>query len=260
MFKFATSSSLYSDQHDESVSQLPPKLQDGRSPTDKSLNILHIAIRYINNSIVEIASSQERNSSVSSNERLEELKTILGNRVLAAEKLKAVNLEDIRIQTAMTEITALFQKIDSLKTQSPAPVDATPPEGQHKIIDTVTIPLLSTTLPERPIAPPYIPLLKLPLNKEETQSGTANIDFFELNYNLQLIAYIIEGLIILSIIGVLLMSGIIFAPGVVAFSTGIATLATTDILFSATSAAYQFFTRPEEHSIPSPNNLNTPDF
>ena len=300
MFQRKPSMNLSAEQLDGVAAQSPTNAQYVKSPTDKYLNILLIAIKQTNTALDNIASKQEQDSNKPNNETLEKLKAILNRRILYTTNLDPVNLDDSRIKTAKADIMTLLEKIDSLRTLSPVPVDIIHVEKEHttetrdaarmspegtaestlqKSASVIVSPVSNTpssqppkdgigetmtevpeSLADRTPSAPNVPRLQLPLKNDNPESETNHTNFFELNCNLQLITYLIEGLIILSIIGALLLSGIIFAPEVVAVSTGVATLATADVLFSATKAAYQFFTCPPELSIVSPKNINTPKF
>ena len=212
-----------------------------QSPIEQALGMLGRTITFANDELNRIMTQTDIN-------RVAELTALhqqITTRCTAALHLPGVNKNDSKIQAAVANIVNTLKQINQLKkhnddveiiqesegTVLAKNTDAIPPQPQPTTDDDSDSDSDSDT------------------NDSDTNDSDDVDDFdssLTLKFNMQLIANILEVLLVLSLIGAALFSGIIFTPEVVAVGAGVAALATADVIISAVSASYRFFTRPTD--------------
>lgn len=219
-----------------------------KTPTEKALSILNIAITLVNNELNRIVTTDNADEKSAA---LAALKKKISMRCKAALSLANVDGTNSDIRAAMASIDNLSQQIKQLESLNAVEIieefssdDVVIAQNarQHNAQLLITWPHPSDT--DRDNTDTDTDIADTDSNDDINEYNSS----FALNFNLQLIVNILEILLVLSLIGTALFSGIIFAPEILAVGAGVAALATADVLISGVSASYRFFTRPTDAS------------
>ena len=215
-----------------------------QSPIEQALGMLGRTITFANDELNRIMTQTDIN-------RVAELTALhqqITTRCTAALHLPGVNKNDSKIQAAVANIVNTLKQINQLKKHN----------DDVEIIQESEGTVLAKNTDAIPPQPQPTTDDDSDSDSDSDTNDSDDVDDFDssltLKFNMQLIANILEVLLVLSLIGAALFSGIIFTPEVVAVGAGVAALATADVIISAVSASYRFFTRPTD----APQDLNVP--